>query len=382
MLSLLSRKLYCPIRKLATSAIRCASSSAGNVYGSSDIFPWRTKPSLLNRLVPGTDEYTKLGLLLTSKSQRLYGDSSLNAIVTAYMFLNVPWYELVWISHFKNELSSSISWAFTHGVANLLSKLSSSSSGQRSISVSTDCIIIPALDDTTNYTCGIDFHETLELCQNNNESNYNTMNIKLQKMFQEKVISHYESAATSFAKQDDNDDDNSSTSSYNHSKHQRLEVRLKMIPYDTELISLYSIPYLSRRNAKENPELLKFYREMLGKPSVSRASYLSQLRKEHLENKGHMESTVIAQCIVWCDELFYVKDLTTGQIIQGQEEQHRGEKEIDPAITVGSKKIPHLVRMEKTVITKRDPISGTFENEQQDWIITDIDDIVGGNLII
>mmetsp|Transcript_51142 Transcript_51142/g.55399 ORF Transcript_51142/g.55399 Transcript_51142/m.55399 type:complete len:122 (-) Transcript_51142:53-418(-) len=121
---------------------------------------------------------------------------------------------------------------------------------------------------------------------------------------------------------------------------------------------------------------------MLGKPSVSRASYLSQLRQEHLENKGHMESTVIAQCIVWCDELFYVKDLTTGQIIQGQEEQHRGEKEIDPAITVGSKKIPHLVRMEKTVITKRDPISGTFENEQQDWIITDIDDIVGGNLII
>jgi len=347
--------------------------------------------------VPGTIEYTNHGLLLTSKSQSLYGDSSLNAIVTAYMFLNVPWYELIWISHFKNELSSSISWAFTHGVANLLSNLSSSS-GQRSNSVSTDRIIISTLDDTNNYTCGIDFHQTLELCQNNDEGNCDTMNIdrdrnlptrnnieiKLKKMFEEKVLARYESATISFAKRDDddNDDDDSSTNSYKHSKHQRLEVRLKMVVYDTELISLYAIPYLSRRNAKEDPELLKFYREMLGKPSAARASYLSKLRQEHLDNKGHMESTVIAQCIVWCDELFYVKDLTTGQILQGQKEQHSGEKEIDLATTAESKKIPHLVRMERTVITKRDPISGTFQNEQQDWIITDIDDIVGGNLII
>eukprot|EP00536_Pseudo-nitzschia_multiseries_P014971 jgi/Psemu1/311601/fgenesh1_kg.796_\ len=151
-----------------------------------------------------------------------------------------------------------------------------------------------------------------------------------------------------------------------------------MTPYDSKFITLYAIPYLSRRNSKNEPTLLRVYREMLNSPSSGRATYLSQLRQEHLEKRGNMESTIIAQCLVWCDELFYVKDLATGEILQGKEED-QGSSSSD---TMTSQRIPHLVRMERTVITKRDPTTGMFENEQQNWIITDIDDLLGGNLLV
>ncbi|MGK3756659.1 MAG: hypothetical protein ACI8RD_008973 [Bacillariaceae sp.] len=382
------------------------------------VFPWRTKSSLLPRLVPGTLEHTNEGLLLTSKSQALHGNSSLNAIVTSYMFLNVPWYELFWISDIKDELSSSISWAFTHGVANLLLNLSSSSSSSGISSVSADSIISHRTNNDNSTTCGIDFHKTIEFNNNDDHddddddsdenntptnttstgSNSRINTIQLQQMFQEKVVAHYKSAINNFStKEEGNKDDPSTTTTTtttttNDSKqNQRLEVRLSMVPYKTEFITLYAIPYLSRNNAKSDPVLLDFYREMLDMPSTKRTSYLSQLRQEHLENKGYMESTIIAQCIVWCEELFYVKDLTTGQILQGEEQQEQdqehsseGKQSTDHSsgITADSKKIPHLVRMERTVITKKDPNTGSFHNVQEDWVITDIDDILGGNLII
>jgi hypothetical protein len=420
-----SRRAAAPItiRYSSSSSAENGSTSTSTSTSSSDdmpsddddgttsvVFPWRTESYLLPRLVPGTLEHTKEGLLLTSKSQALHGSSSLNAIVTSYMFLNVPWYDLFWISDVKDELSSSISWAFTHGVANLLSNLSSSSSS--GISVSADSISTHRTNNNST-TCGIDFHKTLEFNNNNDhddsdesntptnttstDSNNKTNTIQLQNMFQEKVVAHYESAISNFATKEGNNDDlcagssssSSSSSSSNHpKKNQRLEVRLSMVPFKTEFITLYAIPYLSRRNAKSDPELLNFYREMLEMPSTKRASYLSHLRQEHLEYKGYMESTIIAQCVVWCEESFYVKEVTTGQILQGEEneQEHNDseEKQNDhsTSITADSKKIPHLVRMEKTVITKKDSNTESFHNVQEDWIITDIDDILGGNLII
>jgi hypothetical protein len=284
--------------------------------------------------------------------------------------------------------------------------------------VSADSIISHRTNNNNSTTCGIDFHKTIEFNNNDDHddddddsdenntptnttstgSNSRINTIQLQQMFQEKVVAHYKSAINNFStKEEGNKDDPSTTTTTtttttNDSKqNQRLEVRLSMVPYKTEFITLYAIPYLSRNNAKSDPVLLDFYREMLDMPSTKRTSYLSQLRQEHLENKGYMESTIIAQCIVWCEELFYVKDLTTGQILQGEEQQEQdqehsseGKQSTDHSsgITADSKKIPHLVRMERTVITKKDPNTGSFHNVQEDWVITDIDDILGGNLII
>lgn len=146
------------------------------------------------------------------------------------------------------------------------------------------------------------------------------------------------------------------------------EVHLKVTPVQTELYSLYAIPYLSRRKVKTDKALLEFYRTMMEKPSMKRAPDLNKLRREHLD-RGKMESTVIAQVLVWCEETFFVKDSSSGKIVQGIELN-------------GTQRIPHLIRMETTVKTTKDETSGTFRNVQDNWVITDIDDLVEGNLIV
>ncbi len=342
---------------------------------STNLFPWRHQSSPIPRLVVGTPEHKNIGLLLTSKSQKVYGNSSLNAIVTAYMFLNVPWYELFWISHFQDELSSDIAWSFTQGVASLLSNIPSSGGGDH---IPSNRIVKESSDGTSE----IDFCEMIEISRNtengayrisvdNNDDNVDGVDsdgsissrnhtIPLRKIFDEKAIALYHSSISEVA---------------NHPETQRFELRLKMVPCDFKFVTLYAIPYLSRRNSKGDPELLDFYNKMLNETSSRRAPYLSKLRQEHLENKGYMESTIIAQCLVWCDELFHVKNLTTGKIVQGREAD-------EDESSTQMRKIPHLVRMERTVITKKDPSTGNFENEGEDWIVTDIDDLLGGNLLI
>jgi hypothetical protein len=148
------------------------------------------------------------------------------------------------------------------------------------------------------------------------------------------------------------------------------EVRLQTLPYSAELVSLYCVPYISRHNVKNNKRLVEFYQKMLNKPSMERPPDLSKLRKDHLET-GIMESTVIAQVLVWCQEIFYVKDLATGKVVQGEEPTDESQE---------PKNIPHLVRMEMTVKTQKH--DGQFANVQDDWLITDIDDLLEGNLVV
>ena len=331
------------------------------------LFPWRHKTEPVPRLIPGTPEHKKVGLLLTSKSQKVYGNSSLNAIATAYMFLNVPWYELLWISHYKAELATDMAWSFTQGVASLLSNLPLSGGGDH---IPWDRIITDRDDGVSE----IDFCETIEVSRKgeafrirvednsvNNDDGQSesgpitTENIPIRKIFEQKAIELYNSSVNEIG---------------NRSEKERFELCLKMIPRDFKFVTLYAIPYLSRRNAKSDPELLTFYGKMLKEESSKRAPYLSKLRQDHLENNGYMESTIIAQCLVWCDELFYVKNLSTGEIMQGRDSSTEMQR------------TPHLVRMERTVVTKKDQATGKFDNLQEDWIITDIDDLLGGNLVI
>jgi hypothetical protein len=88
------------------------------------------------------------------------------------------------------------------------------------------------------------------------------------------------------------------------------------------------------------------------------------------QRRGVTESTVICQVLVSCDEIFWVKDLATGTIIQGHEDGQ-------------IRKVWHLVRMEMVVETH--PAKGPilpFKQKQGNWQLTDIDDLLEGNLVI
>jgi hypothetical protein len=86
------------------------------------LFPWRHETSLLDRLTPGTLDYVTKGHLLSTTKMKP-GNSTLNTYATAFMFLDVPWYTLLFGTSWKSELTDSVAWAFSQGVAGILSNL-------------------------------------------------------------------------------------------------------------------------------------------------------------------------------------------------------------------------------------------------------------------
>lgn len=112
---------------------------------NSVVFPWRHEDTLLPRLVEGTIDYTTKGQLLTSTSMEP-GDKTMNAYASAFMFLDVPFYQFLFFGSWKAELADNASWAFTRGVAGLLSNISSSEyssseKGSTSGMNKTDCLL-------------------------------------------------------------------------------------------------------------------------------------------------------------------------------------------------------------------------------------------------
>ena len=86
------------------------------------VFPWRHEAERVSRVIPGTPEYVTRGPLLSS-TKMTPGNSTINAYATAFTFLDVPWYELLFFNSWKSELTDSVSWAFCQGVAGILSNL-------------------------------------------------------------------------------------------------------------------------------------------------------------------------------------------------------------------------------------------------------------------
>ena len=94
------------------------------------MFPWRHSTQSLSRLQQGTIENLADSHLLTTTSVSPEMPT-LHTVTTAYFFLDVPWYHLIFLSYWKQDLADSMSFAFTQSVAALLSNLTNGKS-QRS----------------------------------------------------------------------------------------------------------------------------------------------------------------------------------------------------------------------------------------------------------
>lgn len=87
------------------------------------LFPWRYDPVPIHRVIEGTLEYKTQGHLLSTTEMKP-GNTTANALATAYMFLNVPFYQFFFFGSWKSELADSVSWAMTQAISSLLSKIS------------------------------------------------------------------------------------------------------------------------------------------------------------------------------------------------------------------------------------------------------------------
>lgn len=87
------------------------------------LFPWRHDTVPIHRVIEGTLEHSTQGHLLSTTDMKP-GNSSANALATAYMFLDVPFYQFFFFGSWKSELADSVSWAMTQAISSLLSKIS------------------------------------------------------------------------------------------------------------------------------------------------------------------------------------------------------------------------------------------------------------------
>ena len=85
------------------------------------LFPWRSSDQLLERLVPGSEEFEEKGYLLGGNV--FSSNPMFDAYATAFFFLRVPLYQMLFFSHWQQDLAENVSWAFSQGVAGILSNV-------------------------------------------------------------------------------------------------------------------------------------------------------------------------------------------------------------------------------------------------------------------
>jgi hypothetical protein len=85
------------------------------------LFPWRHSEQLLDRLVPNSLEFQEKGNLVGGNI--VSSNPTFDAFFTGYMFLEVPWYKMIFFKDWQQDTAENMTWAFTHGVSGVLSNV-------------------------------------------------------------------------------------------------------------------------------------------------------------------------------------------------------------------------------------------------------------------
>ena len=85
------------------------------------LFPWRHEEVPLDRLIPGSEEFQEKGYLLGGNV--MSSNPMFDAYATAYLFLDLPLYKLLFFSHWQADLAENMSWAFAQAMAGVLSNV-------------------------------------------------------------------------------------------------------------------------------------------------------------------------------------------------------------------------------------------------------------------
>ena len=89
--------------------------------GGSPLFPWRHEEEPLDRLIPGTPDFQQKGYLVGGNV--ISSNPVLDNYATAYLFLDVPWYKMIFFSDWQADLAENMSWAFAQATAGIISNV-------------------------------------------------------------------------------------------------------------------------------------------------------------------------------------------------------------------------------------------------------------------
>lgn len=338
------------------------------------IFPWRHSPQPLPRLIPDTPEFTSQGGYIGPQMPPL------NSFIRGLCWVNAAGFlggKIMNYWGWKEGLEEGFQLAFAVAVQGLLmdvyrvEELSSDEEENNKIHDDNDEESMNEtrddgeIDNTSiSPNPAINFnHEITPIpddeipCDVNNDKRIQS---HTRSMLQCNLISLYKSA-------------------HEHTKH-KLQINLQSTPKSATIMSLFTIPFLTRDEVIAKPALKHSFRNIskflhdaeLSKGSKLHvfeignltASQLDLMSSKQMKRRGDrmLQVTVIAQVAIQCDELFQVVDVETGETIQGHPEAKMAE-------------VTHLVRFETVV----DLDSETGDVEIGSWQITDWDDILDGN---
>jgi len=177
----------------------------------------------------------------------------------------------------------------------------------------------------------------------------------------------------------------------------QINIILRTLPQSATIESMFPIFGLSRSLVEDHPNLRHTYRNLYkrlqqqNKESmlanngkrlnpIEVGKYIMESLEEILErsanlsNDGKASITIVAQVSIHCKEIFCVKDMVSGEVLQGYED---GEP----------RDVTHLVRFE--MVVKETMVSSEDDDESNDgkweleigrWQISDWDDLLDGNV--
>lgn len=131
----------------------------------------------------------------------------------------------------------------------------------------------------------------------------------------------------------------------------QLQIRLSSKPTGAELYSLHALPMLSRSYAEKYPEKLEEY-ESMRSPGYESLQKSNEFMDHMLEETGRMDTTLIAEVLVYCDEIFWVTDVQTGMLLQGHDDNK-------------IRQVVHGVRLERVISWVRN-----HGRRKENWLIT------------
>ena len=142
-----------------------------------------------------------------------------------------------------------------------------------------------------------------------------------------------------------------------------IDMRLKITPVNARIEHAFVVPVLTRESLKENPSLKGSYRKMevefQKNKDIDQARALASALIDATGNIGIR--TVIFDVSIACLELFQIKDLATGEVLQGNDD------DVERMVT-------HLVRFEMVTTS-----GSAGERMHGSWQVVDWDDLCNNN---
>jgi hypothetical protein len=355
------------------------------------VFPWRHSNFPLPRLIPNTEEFVSQGGYIGPHMP------AMNKFLRGLAWINVAGFLGAKITNYtswKSDLEYAFQHAFAVAVQGVLEDVYKTRRNHDGTEEGEEDSDVPFEPNSERVDLQDHDREDAESSSSSSSSSSLSFPISFNHFITPQDDYHLKQASTEDASHHMLESTLISLyrSAHTYGKH-KLHIQLYSKPKKAMIESMFVLPFLTRKEVEDNLSLKHSYRNIVKKLQQKSAKEgrelsffemgrivaeeLDEMSMKQMQRRKAsgldpnangsssktMQITVVAQVSIDCDEVFVVKDIETGDVVQG-----------DPNGNIND--VTHLVRFEIVV----DMNGETGEVSIGNWQITDWDDLLDGNL--